>query len=168
MKLNNLQTLIIQVINWFHKPFRNFIPELTFRYAACGGANTVLDILLYFLTYNFILHQEILNLGLVVVSAHIAAFLLVFPITFASGFLLAKYITFTQSQLKGRIQLLRYALTVSGSILLNYILLKFFVEYCGLFPTPSKIITTGIVIVYSYYAQRFFSFRAPALETTKG
>ena len=164
MQLNKLQASIIQFINWFHRPFRSFIPELTFRYAACGGANTVLDILLYFLTYNFILQKEILDLGFVSISAHISAFLLVFPITFVSGFLLAKYVTFTQSQLMGRIQLFRYALTVSGSILFNYILLKFFVEYCDLSATPSKIITTGIVIVYSFYAQKFFSFRVPSIE----
>ena len=159
MSLSKLQQGIIGIINLLHKPLKKYIPALTFRYAVCGGANTVFDIVLYFLTYNFILGKEMLDLGIVVISPHIAAFVLVFPITFSSGFLLAKYITFTQSELRGRIQLFRYGLTVSGSILLNYLLLKLFVEVCYFYPTMSKVLTTVIVVLYSYYVQKYFSFK---------
>ena len=100
-----------------------------------------------------------LDLGFVVISSHIAAFIIVFPITFSSGFLLAKYITFTQSELRGKIQLFRYGITVVGSILLNYLLLKLFVEAFDFFPTISKILTTIIVVLYSYYVQKYFSFK---------
>lgn len=159
MILVQIQKLITDVIDWFYNPFKGIISITTFRYAATGGANTVLDILLYFIFYHFILVEQNLELGFVTISSHIAAFLLVFPITFSTGFMLAKYITFTASDLKGRIQLIRYALTVIGSILLNYILLKFFVEICGFYPVVSKMITTVVVIIYSYVAQRFFSFK---------
>ena len=54
--------------------------------------------------------MQIVHLGFVAISPHIAAFLIVFPMTFTSGFLLAKYVTFTASELKGRIQLFRYGL----------------------------------------------------------
>ena len=147
------------MIDWCYKPFKSFIPITTFRYAATGGANTVLDILLYFICYHYILVEQNLNLDIVTISPHIAAFLMVFPVTFSSGFLLAKYITFTASDLKGRVQLMRYAITVLGSIFLNYILLKFLVEVCGFYPVASKVLTTVIVIIYSYVAQRFFSFK---------
>lgn len=119
----------------------------------------MLDTLLYFITYNFILKKRFIDLKLVVVSPYIAAFLLVFPITFATGFLLAKYVTFTQSPLRGKIQLFRYGLTVAGSILLNYIFLKIFVEIIKLYPTPSKVLTTGIVVIYSYFTQKYFTFK---------
>ncbi|RLD56685.1 MAG: GtrA family protein, partial [Bacteroidetes bacterium] len=149
--LHKSRLLINGVIEWFYQPFTNLIPAETFRYAATGGFNTALDIFLYFCFYHFILHKEIIDLGFIAISPHIAAFILVFPITFTTGFLLAKYITFTNSPIKGRVQLFRYGLTVAGSIFLNYILLKFLVEYLLFWPTISKIITTVIVVAYSYF-----------------
>lgn len=157
---------IIGAIDFFYKPFSGYIPLETFRYAATGGFNTVLDIFLYFIFYNFILDKKIVDLYFVSISPHIAAFLIVFPITFTTGFLLAKYITFTNSEIRGRTQLMRYILAVSGSIFLNYIFLKFFVEYVGLWPTLSKIITTGIVVIYSYFTQKFYTFKTAGFATS--
>ncbi|MCF8369487.1 MAG: GtrA family protein [Bacteroidales bacterium] len=150
---------ILILVGWAYIPFRKVIPPETFRYAFTGGINTAFDILLYFVYYNYILHQEILELGFVAISPHIAAFLLVFPITFTSGFILARYITFTSSPLRGKVQLFRYAMSVGGSILLNYILLKILVEELLLWPTIAKIITTVVVVMYSYLAQRYYTFK---------
>jgi len=147
------------IVLWFYPPFKKFIPEQTFKYAATGGANSVLDIILYFTFYNFVLKKEILDLGFIAISPHIAAFLMSFTITFPTGFLLAKFISFPGSYLRKRIQILRYALTVSGSILLNYLLLKLFVETFGWYATISKILTTPIVIGFSYTAQKYFTFK---------
>ena len=163
--LHNLRILINKIIEWFYQPFKKLIPPETFRYAATGGFNTAIDIFLYFYFYHFILQKEIIDLGFIAISPHIAAFILVFPITFTTGFLLAKYITFTNSPIKGRVQLFRYALTVAGAILLNYILLKVFVEYLFIWPTISKIITTVIVVAYSYFIQRFFTFKTAHINS---
>lgn len=157
--IKNIRNLIITVIDWFHKPFAKLIPEETFRYAATGGANTSFDIFLYFIFYNFVFNKQNFDLGFIVISPHIAAFIFVFPITFTTGFLLAKYITFTQSKLEGKIQLFRYGVSVGGSIILNYFLLKLFVEFFDWYATFSKIVTTLIVIVYSYVIQKHFTFR---------
>ncbi len=151
--------LLQKIINCFYKPFRQIIPPETFRYAVTGGFNLLLDIFLYFVFYNFILQKQIVHLGFVAISPHIAAFIFVFPITFTTGFLLAKYITFTSSPIRGRIQLLRYALSVGGSILLNYVLLKLLVEHLLIWPTVSKMITTVFVVTYSYMVQRYFTFK---------
>lgn len=158
-----IRYLIIHFIDFFYGPFQKIVPLETFRYGATGGMNTALDILLYFICYNFILDKKIIDLQIVSISPHIAAFLIVFPVTFFTGFLLAKYITFTSSVIRGRIQLFRYMISVSGSIFLNYVLLKFLVEFGGLWPTMSKVITTGIVIIYSYFVQKFFTFKTSGL-----
>lgn len=157
--LKGIQRTINVVLDFFYPLFKSFLPKETFRYAATGGGNLVLDIVLYFVFFHFILYEQNLNLGFIVISPHIAAFLMVFPITFTTGFLLAKYITFTQSRLRGRKQLIRYGLTVFGSIILNYVLLKFFVEKMSFYPTPSKILTTSISIIYSFIAQKYFTFK---------
>ena len=151
--------VIIRIVDWFYFPFLRFIPIQIFRYAVTGGANTVLDLLLYFVFYRYVLDMQIVDLGFVAISPHIAAFLMVFPITFLTGFLLAKYVTFTGSELRGKIQQFRYGVTVAGAIVLNYIFLKLFVEYAGLYATLSKGLTTIIVVIYSYVLQRYFSFK---------
>ncbi|WP_318349450.1 GtrA family protein [Aquipluma nitroreducens] len=162
----HIRLVIISVIDYFYVPFRKFIPLETFRYAATGGFNTVLDITLYFICYNFVVDKQVLDLGIVSISPHIAAFLIVFPITFFTGFLFAKFITFTNSPVQGRTQLIRYMISVSGSIFLNYVFLKVLVEFAGLWPTMAKVITTGIVVIYSYFAQKFFTFKTAGLATS--
>lgn len=163
--LKNLRNTLIRLIDWAYQPFKRLIPLQTFRYGACGGANSAFDIVLYFLFYHYLLGEKILHLGFVAISAHIASFLLVFPITFSTGFILGKFITFTDSELRGRVQLFRYGVTVGGSILLNYIFLKIFVEYFHLFPTVSKILTTVVVVIYSYFTHKYYSFRVEGGES---
>jgi putative flippase GtrA len=162
---NNLRYLIIQIIDFFYTPFQKMIPLETFRYAATGGFNTLLDISLYFICYNFVLDKQIIDLQIVSISPYIGAFLIVFPITFFTGFLFAKYITFTSSEIRGRVQLIRYMISVSGSIFLNYFFLKLLVEFGGLWPTLAKIITTVIVVIYSYFVQKFYTFKTTRLIT---
>lgn len=154
--------LIEKVILWFYPPFKRFMPEQTFKYAATGGANTVLDIFLYFIFYNYILDKQIVDLGFYAISPHIAAFLMSFCVTFPIGFFLAKFISFPGSYLRKRIQLLRYGITVSGSIVLNYLFLKLFVDQFNWYPTLSKVATTFIVILFSYTAQKYFTFKQGA------
>lgn len=159
MNFNFLRNWIIAIINWFYKPFQKYIPLETFRYAACGGGNMVLDTMLYFVSYNFILKKEPVDIGIMNIAPHIAAFIMAFCISFPTGFLLNKYITFIQSELKSNVQLLRYGVIVVGSIFFNFILLQLFVEYFGFYPTPSKMLTTAIIVVFSYFSQKYYSFR---------
>ncbi|MGM0612659.1 MAG: GtrA family protein [Bacteroidota bacterium] len=162
-----IKRLIATIVEWFYKPFRKIIPAETFRYGFTGGLNTTLDIFLYWLFYEIILQKEILELGFVAISPHIAAFIIVFPFTFTSGFLMAKHIAFFESLLKSKKQLIRYALTVAGAIFLNYIFLKFFVEVLSLSALIAKIITTFLVVTYSYILQRYFTFQTGKIRRNK-
>src|SRR5690606_38925633 len=117
------------------------------------------DLFLYFIAYNFILDKEIVYTPIVAISPHIAAFLISFVITFPLGFFLSKYVVFSESDLRGRVQLVRYFSLVLACLLLNYIFIKFFVEYIGIFPTPAKILTTIFVVALSYLSQKHFTFR---------
>jgi len=156
-----LRKTIEGVLDFFYPFFRRFMDKTTFRYAACGGANTVFDILLFFVSYHFILRKQMVELSFLVVSPHIAAFLMAFLISFPVGFLLMRFIVFQDSYLKGRIQLFRYFLSVCVSLFLNYVFLKILVEKMHFFPTVSKIITTFFVVGFSYMAQKHFSFKTP-------
>jgi len=76
------------------------------------------------------------------------------------------YVVFQGSFLRRRVQLVRYLLVALACMVLNYTLLKVFVEILGFYPTPSMITTTGIVVLFSYLAQRHFSFKAPKQNLT--
>ena len=79
--------------------------------------------------------------------------------TFIVGFMLNKYLVFTKSTLVGRIQLFRYATVYGTNILLNYALMKILVEGFLFYPTIAKAIITIILAVFSYFSQKYFSFR---------
>ena len=120
------------------------------------------DIFLYFISYNFILHKQILNLGFIAFEPYTAALWISFSISFPTGFLLSKYIVFNSSQLKGKIQLLRYILIVAVNLALNYSIIKILVEFMHFYPTIARFFATSIVIAFSYLSQKHFTFKTSA------
>jgi len=154
-----LVATIQNILDFFYPLFKRFFDKTTYRYAACGGANTVFDILLFFIGYNFIFKKQLVELPFIVISPHIAAFLMAFFFSFPTGFLLMRYVVFKESSLNGRVQLFRYFISVCFSLFLNYIFLKIFVEQLHIYPTVSKLIITFIVVGFSYLAQKYFSFK---------
>ena len=101
----------------------------------------------------------IFDLGFVVMSPHVASLAVVFPITFFTGFWLNRNVAFRVTEVGSGMQLVRYALSVVGSILLNYVCIKLFVEVLGIWPTPAKALTTAVCVIYSYLAGRYFTFK---------
>jgi putative flippase GtrA len=157
-----MKDIIVHIIDFFYPPFRRIMPLQTFRYAACGGGNTLLDIFLYFVAYNFVLEKQVVYTPIGAISPYIAAFLMSFVISFPIGYLLNRYIVFPGSSLKGRVQLFRYFLLVVICIVLNYVFIKLFVEQFGIFPTIAKMLTTIIVVSFSYLTQKNFTFKKEA------
>ena len=140
------------------RPWSSFFSRTMFRYAACGGANMVLDVVWYYIIYHYIVAERFFDLGFVVMSPHVASLVVVFPITFFTGFWLNRNVAFHAVQAKTLPQIVRYALTVVGSIALNYICMKLFVEYFDIWATPSKVMTTVVCALYSYLAGRYYTF----------
>lgn len=163
--MNKLAQIITKIIDFFYRPFRTIMSEQLFRYAACGGGNLVLDWILYFLIYNFVIGHDLVYFQLplttyrLCLTPHIATLCIVFPITLLTGFWLQKYVTFTQSNLHGARQLTRYISIVALNLAINYFGLKLCVEVWGWYPTPSKIVITLITVVISYFGQKYYSFR---------
>ena len=173
-----LSTLIARFIDLFYfGPFR-LMSLRTFRYAACGGMNMALDLVLYYLTFHYVLGKSFIAICWphiitlfdgaavvasippgIIISPHIAALGIVFPITFFNGFWLNRHVAFRQSPLPQGSQLVRYMLSVAGALLLNYVCMKLFVEVLYIYPTPSKALTTLVSVVYSYLMQTHYTFR---------
>ena len=178
--MNRLAQIITKIIDFFYSPFRKIMSEQLFRYAACGGGNLVLDWILYFLVYNFVIGHELvyislpfregMGVGSLCLTPHIAALCIVFPITLLTGFWLQKFVTFqtpnqgeapnlqTKTQSQTPKQLSRYILIVFINLAINYFGLKLCVEILGWYPTPSKMFITLITVAVSYLGQKYFTF----------
>jgi hypothetical protein len=151
--------LILKIIDFFYPPFRKWIPLQTFRYLACGGGVTVLGLVVYFLAYNFLLDGDFIRVGGLTITRYIAAYIISFFIAFPTGFFLSKFVVFSDSDLKGRIQLFRYGVLQVLNIGLNWSFLHLFAGYLGFWATPSQALTSIILAVFSYFFQRYVSFQ---------
>lgn len=158
--MTTLSRLLTRIIDRFYFPFiGRVMPLQTFRYGMCGALNMAFDALLYFIVFHFIFAERDVNLGFVVFSAEMSALAVVFPITFFNGFWLNRYVAFKRSPLRGGTQFFRYMLSVGGSIVLTIAFMKIFLDIFHIWPTPSKILTTIVTVVYSYLMQKYFTFR---------
>ena len=92
------------------RPWSALLSRTMFRYAACGGANMVLDVVWYFVIYHYIVAERFIDLGFVVMSPHVASLVVVFPITFFTGFWLNRNVAFRVTEVGSGLQLVRYAL----------------------------------------------------------
>ncbi len=154
-----IERTLTTVIDFFYPPFSKVMSLELFRYGACGGLNVALEWILYYLFYHYVFHAQVFDLGFIAFTPHIAAFIFKFPITFLTGFWLARHISFSGSTLRGRTQIVRYLIVTIGNILLNYLGLKLFVEVFQWWPTISYVIISVICVTFSYLTNKYFSFK---------
>ena len=156
------------VIDFFYPPFRKFIPIELFRYGACGGLNMVFDWVLYYVFYHFVFQGQMFDLGQILFNhniayltftPHIAAFVFKFPITFLTGFWMARHISFAGSTVRGRVQIVRYLMVTLVNIVINYFGLKLCVEVLGIWPTVSYILVNVVCVTFSFLSNKFYSFK---------
>ena len=157
--IHTARDLFLPVIDFFYPPFRRVLSLQTFRYAFSGAVNTALGFVVYILSFKLVLKEETLNLGFFAFKPHIAALFISFCFSFPFGFFLMKYVVFSDSNLKGSIQLFRYFLVYMVNLCLNYLLLKLLVEILHVYPIMAQSITIAIIICFSYLFQRKFTFR---------
>ena len=147
------------ILDLFFPTFRKFMPLETYRYAACGGFNTVVGLSAYFISYRFVFAGTVVEFPFYAFKPHVAALIVSAVVSFCLGFVLNKYIVFTGSVLRGRIQLIRYLLTFLFNIILNYFMLKVLVEYLLWDAVYGQLTTTVFVVLVGYLSQKYFSFR---------
>ena len=162
--IHSARDFILPVIDFFYPPFRRVISLQTFRYAASGGGNLALGFFIYFISYKYLFRERDFHFVFYAFKSHVAALFISFLITFPIGFFMSKYVVFSDSDLKGRIQLFRYFMICLFNLVLNYLFLKIFVEVLHIYPVLAQVFTVAIVVVFSYLAQRNFSFKVRAMD----
>ena len=161
------QRLISVVDALYIKPLHGLVSRNLFGYGLCGAVNMALDIVWYFLIYHYVVRENYVDLGFVVMSPHILSLFIVFPITFFTGFWLNRHVAFRATKVSSGKQLWRYALSVVGSIIINYVCMKLFVEVCAIWPTPSKMLTTVVSVCYSYLMARYVTFMSDSKDLSE-
>jgi putative flippase GtrA len=163
--LRAIRHIVLAVIDFFHRPFARWIDTQTFRYLACGGSGAMLNIAVYYCSYHFLFHEQDVHTSFTLIRAAVAASIVAFCVSTPYGFTMSRYIVFTDSNLRGRVQLFRYLMTVAACAVLTYFFVPFFHYTCGIYATPSNILTNIVVALFSYMAQRFFTFKVKPEET---
>ncbi len=147
------------IMLFYRPPLDKYLTEERFQYFSCGAGNyIIIDSLLYFFIYHYIIADRYINIGISTLSPHVSSLIIVFPITFFIGFWLNRYVVFQSTSRTIRFQMARYTISVVGSIILSYLILKFLVEYVGMWATPAKILCSLTTAVYSYIMARHFTF----------
>jgi putative flippase GtrA len=162
--IHNARDLVIPIVDFFYPLFRRFMNLQTFRYAACGGVNTFVGFLSWYIIFKFILKEQNLDLGFYVFEPYSGALFLSFFIAFPFGFFLMKYVVFSDSRLRGKVQIVRYFLSYLINLVFNYLLLKLFIEVLSIYPTFAQIMAIIILVIFSYLFQRHFTFKATPIE----
>ena len=145
----------------FYPIVKKLFSKTTYYYAVCGASNMVLSWLLFYLFYNYVFHQQkwqvpILNLY---INAYTISAAVCFIISFIIGFTLLKYVVFTASEIKGRIQLFRYGISAIISFVTSYAILRLLIEGFGMYASISNVIASVVVAIISYLIQRNFTFK---------
>lgn len=154
-----LTSHILRLIDFLYPPFSKFLPKKTFRYGVTGTANSLLNILIYFLSYNYLLKGGDIKIWTFYITAYIAAYLVAFAVTFPVGFLLNKYVVFQQNDGRGRLQLVLYASLCLFNAFMDYALLHLLVGYLGFWATPSQALIIVCMAGISYLFQTYITFR---------
>jgi len=124
----------------------------------------MVDYTTFYIFNNVIFKEKLLSYGSYSISPHVAASVICFMTSFPVGFALNKYIAFSDSELRGRVQLFRYALTVFSCFIFSIFFIKLFVDFFHLDPNLSKWLTIIVVATYSYFAQQYFSFQVKSIK----
>jgi len=119
----------------------------------------LLGFLVFTGVFHFIVKQKEVDLGFIAFKSYSVALFCSSTVVFIVGFLLNKYVVFSGSNLKGRVQLFRYFLACMSSFCINYVLLNGLVIYLHLFPVFAQIIATAIVVTTSFFMQQYFTFK---------
>jgi len=156
-----LVSIIHNILDFFYPLVKRLFDQTTYYYAVCGVGNLVLSWILFYVFYQFVFQKQMLYVAIInfTFSAYTLTAFTCFVLSFVIGFLLMKYIVFTESGLKGRVQLFRYGLSAMISGMVSWGLLKIFIEVFDFFPSLANILASCLVVIVSYLLQRKFTFK---------
>ncbi len=153
--------IIRAFLDFFYPIVSRIFDKTTYYYAVAGSTNLVLGWVLFWVLDHWVIHSKTVELPLFKHPVHsytvIAAVCGV--VSFLFGFLMMRYVVFTESQIKGRIQFFRYGLSALISATVNWLLIKLMVDTFAWNASLCNVFASLVVVTISYFLQRKFSFK---------
>lgn len=158
-----MRKAILAFIDFFHPPFKKYISLHNFRYLTTGGTTFVLGLVVYYMSFNYIFKTEEVDVLFFTIKKGIASYAVDFAVVIPFSFLINRYIVFTHSENRGRVQLFRFMNLQFINILLNVFLYKFFADVLLVYPTIARLVVGVLVAGFSYIYQHYFTFSVKKL-----
>ena len=153
--------IIRAFLDFFYPIVSRIFDKTTYYYAVAGSTNLVLGWVLFWVLDHWVIHSKTVELPLFKHPVHsytvIAAVCGMVSCLF--GFMMMRYVVFTESQLKGRIQFFRYGLSALISATVNWLLIKLMVDTFAWNASLCNVFASVVVVTISYFLQRKFSFK---------
>lgn len=162
-----MKSIIQWILDLIYPLFKKVLPYQLYAYLGVGAMNTVLNILIFAVCYQFILPKAGISINGFLVASYTISLLIAFIITIPTGFWLAKYFAFNQqqgNQQKSNKQLLRYFLVVLQGLGSDYLIMKGLIVFLNFYPTVAKIVSTVVVLTLNYLLQKYFTFKVKKVE----
>ncbi len=135
------------------------------RYGIAAAIATAVDVSVYFIAYNFILKKQDFHLlQFLVLSAPTVSLIISYSCGLITNFSISKYFVFTESDLRGHHQLMRYVLVAVLILFLNYGFMSFLIKTLEWFPTIARAVSAVVVGFLSFLIHKSFSFRTANTE----
>jgi putative flippase GtrA len=153
--------IIRAFLDFFYPIVSRIFDKTTYYYAVAGSTNLLLGWVLFWVLDHWVIHSKTVELPLFKHPVHsytvIAAVCGV--VSFLFGFMMMRYVVFTESQIKGRIQFFRYGLSALISATVNWLLIKLMVDTFAWNASLCNVFASVVVVTISYFLQRKFSFK---------
>jgi putative flippase GtrA len=145
--------------------FQKLLSNKIFRYFIAAGLATVVDVVVYFITYNFILSKRDFAITeIIVVSAPSISLVISFSCGLFTNFVISKYYVFTESNIRGRHQLMRYVMVALFILMLNYFFMSLLIRGLGWYPTIARVVSALTIGAASFVIHKVFSFKVQRTE----
>lgn len=131
-----------------------------FRYFISAGLATWVDIMVYFMAYNYLYQKtDISVFNLFTVSAATASLFLSYTMGLLTNFLMTRYLVFGDSELEFHKQLFRYVLVALLVLALNWVLMRVLIREFDWWPTLARATSALCIGLLSFVIHKTFSFR---------
>jgi len=137
-----------------------FLSIKAVRYFFAAGIATLVDVLMYYVIYNFVLHQQPFEAwGWLVLKAPTFALICSYSSGLVTNFGISRIWVFTESELKGHHQFFRFILVALVVLVANYFFMYFLIRVLDWYPTVSRGISAITIGLFSFLAHKTFSFK---------
>jgi putative flippase GtrA len=135
------------------------------RYGMAAGIATFVDVSVYFIAFNYIFKKQDMHfIPFLVLSAPTVSLILSYSCGLITNFSISKYFVFTESDLRGHHQLMRYVMVAVLILFLNYGFMSFLIKGLYWYPTIARAVSAVIVGLLSFVIHKSFSFKTGSNE----